>query len=113
MMLRDIKSQEKLLENQEVECKNHLMSIVGCAEKAVGNSFSITWKAPKDKEVFNLKKFKIDHPKLVKQYIKPEPQTRRFTVSFPRRLYNMGLLKNDNYNTGNGEHIIEYVCHKR
>lgn len=84
IMLRDIMSQEKLLKAQEIECKNHLMSLVGSAEKALGNNFKISWKAPQDKEVFNLEKFKIDHPKLVKQYIKYEPQKRRFTVSFPK-----------------------------
>lgn len=84
MMLRDIRSQEKLLENQEIECKNHLMSIVGSAEKALGNNFKISWKAPKNKEVFNLDKFKIDHPKLVKQYTTYEPQSRRFIVTFPK-----------------------------
>ena len=84
MLLRDIRNQEKLLKDQEVGCKNHLMSLVGSAEKAVGESFSITWKAPEDKEIFDLDKFRIDHPKLVKQYTKFEPQTRRFTVTFPR-----------------------------
>ena len=84
MMLRDIRKQEKLLDTQEVECKNHLMSLVGSAEKALGNNFKISWKSPKDKAVFNLEKFKIDHPILVKQYTTYEPQTRRFTVSFPK-----------------------------
>ncbi len=84
MILRDIRSQEKLIKAQEVECKNHLMHLVGCAEKALGDNYRISWKAPKDKEIFNLEKFKIDHPKLVKQYIEIEPQARRFTVSFPK-----------------------------
>lgn len=58
------------------------MSIVGNAEKAVGNGFSITWKAPKDKEVFDIERFKRDYPELVKQYISFEPQKRRFAVRF-------------------------------
>jgi putative phage-type endonuclease len=84
MILRDIKSQIKLLDAKETECKNHLMSIVGSAEKALGNNYKISWKSPKDKQVFDLVKFKIDHPKLAKQYTKDEPQTRRFSVSFPK-----------------------------
>lgn len=84
MMLRDIRSQEKLLKAQEIECKNHLMSIMGSAEKGLGNLYSITWKSPKYKVIFDLEKFKIDHPKLVKKYIKYEHQSRRFTVNFPK-----------------------------
>lgn len=84
MLLKDIRSQEKLLKSQESECKNHLMSLVGSAEKALGNNFKISWKAPQDKNVFDIERFRIDHPKLVKQYLKPEPQSRRFTVSFPK-----------------------------
>ena len=85
-ILRDVRSQEKILKAQEDECKNHLMPLIGNAERAIGDLFSITWKSPKDKEVFDLEKFRIDHPKLVKQYIKKEPQTRRFTVSFPKKV---------------------------
>ncbi len=84
MLLRDIKNQEKLIKTKEVECKNHLMSLVGSAEKAVGDSYSITWKSPKDKEIFDLERFKTDHPTLVEKYIKYEHQARRFTVRFPR-----------------------------
>jgi putative phage-type endonuclease len=82
--LKDIRRQKKLIDNQEVECKNYLMSLVGKAEKAVGDNFNISWKAPKDKEVFDLDKFRIDYPELVKQYIKPEPQSRKFMVTFPK-----------------------------
>jgi len=84
MLLKDVKSQEKLIEAREVECKNYLMSLVGKAEKAVGDSYSITWKSPKDKEVFDLDRFRIDYPEIAKKYIKPEPQTRKFMVTFPK-----------------------------
>ncbi len=84
MFLRDVMEQKKILKDREIECKNHLMSLMGCAEKAIGNLYSISWKSPKDKEVFDLEKFKIDHPKLVKNYIKYEPQERRFSVRFPK-----------------------------
>lgn len=83
-MLKDIKSQEKLIKSREVECKNYLMSLVGKAERAIGDNFNISWKAPVDKEVFDIDKFRIDYPKLAKKYTKPEPQTRRFTVTFPK-----------------------------
>lgn len=81
-MLREAKRNIKAFDIMETEAKNHLMSIVGTAEKALGNGYTISWKAPKDKEVFELERFKRDYPELAKQYIKPEPQTRRFTVRF-------------------------------
>jgi len=78
--LRKAKEDIKAAEALETEAKNHLMSIMGNAEKAVGDLYSITWKSPKDKEVFNLEKFKIDYPDIYKKYVVKEPQTRRFTV---------------------------------
>ena len=82
VMLRDAKRNIKAFDTMETEAKNHLMSIVGTAEKAVGNMYSISWKAPRDKDVFDIQKFKMEHPELAKQYIQSEPQTRRFTVKF-------------------------------
>jgi len=81
-MLREAKRNIKAFDIMETEAKNHLMSIMGTAEKALGNMYNISWKAPKDKEVFELERFKRDYPEIAKQYIKPEPQTRRFTVRF-------------------------------
>lgn len=81
-MLREAKRNIKAFDIMETEAKNHLMSLVGTAEKALGNGYTISWKAPKDKEVFDLERFKRDYPELAKQYIKPEPQTRRFAVKF-------------------------------
>ena len=84
-LLKDIRDKEKLLKDQEVSCKNHLMSLVGNAAKAIGDGFNISWKAPKDKEVFDLERFRVDHPKLAKEYTGSDPQTRRFTVTFPKK----------------------------
>lgn len=81
-MLKEAKRNIKAFDIMETEAKNHLMSIVGSAEKAVGNMYNITWKAPRDKEVFDLERFKRDYPELAKKYIKSEPQTRRFAVKF-------------------------------
>lgn len=81
-MLREAKRNIKAFDAMETEAKNHLMSMVGSAEKAVGEGFSVTWKAPRDKEVFDLERFKREYPELAKQYTKAEPQTRRFTVKF-------------------------------
>lgn len=81
-MLREAKRNIKSFDIMETEAKNHLMSIVGNAEKAIGNTYSISWKAPKDKEVFDLERFKRAHPELAEQYIKAEPQSRRFIVRF-------------------------------
>lgn len=81
-MLREAKRNIKVFDTMETEAKNHLMSIVGSAEKALGNMYSVSWKAPRDKEIFDLQRFKRDYPELAKQYIKFEPQTRRFIVKF-------------------------------
>ena len=81
-MLREAKRNIKAFDIMETDAKNHLMSIVGNAEKAVGNNFTISWKAPRDKDVFDLERFRREHSELVKQYIKSEPQTRRFNVRF-------------------------------
>jgi putative phage-type endonuclease len=81
-MLKEAKRNIKAFDIIETEAKNHLMSIVGNAEKAVGNNFSISWKAPRDKEVFDLERFKLEHAELAKRYIKSEPQTRRFFVRY-------------------------------
>lgn len=81
-LLKDVRSEMRLLDIKEIDAKNHLMSIIGTVEKATGNGYSISWKAPKDKEVFNLERFKIDNPELAKKYITKEPQSRRFTVKF-------------------------------
>ena len=80
IMLKEAKEGIKTAEELETEAKNHLMSIMGNAEKGIGGNFTITWKSPKDKEVFNLEKFKIDHPNIYKKYVTNESQTRRFTV---------------------------------
>lgn len=81
-MFRDAKRNIKAFDIMETEAKNHLMSIVGSAERALGKGYTISWKAPKDKEVFDLERFKRDYPELAKQYITPKPQTRRFEVRF-------------------------------
>jgi putative phage-type endonuclease len=81
-MLRDAKRNIKAFGSIELESKNHLMSIMGHVEKATGPGFSITWRAPKDREIFDVEKFKIDHPDIYKKYIKNEPQSRRFMVRF-------------------------------
>lgn len=81
-MLREAKRNIKAFDAMEIEAKNHLMSIVGVAEKALGNGYAISWKAPKNKETFDLERFRRDYPELAKQYIKSEPQTRRFAVKF-------------------------------
>ena len=80
LALKQAKGDIKAAEVLETEAKNRLMVIMGNAEKAVGGSYSITWKSPKDKEVFNLEKFKMDHPNIYKKYVTNEPQTRRFAV---------------------------------
>lgn len=84
VLLKKAKEDEKIAKVLETEAKNHLMSIMGNAERAVGYLYSITWKSPKDKEEFDLDRFKLDHPKMIKEYLSCEPQTRRFTVRWRR-----------------------------
>lgn len=81
-MLKEAKRNIKSFDIMETGAKNHLMQIMGNAERAIGNGYNISWKAPKDKEVFDIDRFKLDHPELAKKYIKYKPQTRRFTVMF-------------------------------
>jgi len=81
-ILKSAKDIIKQHEAVELEAKNHLMSIMGNAQKAIGNGFSINWRSPKDKEVFNLERFKIDHSDIYNKYMTKEPQSRRFTVRF-------------------------------
>lgn len=99
-MLRDAKRNIKAFDIIETEAKNHLMSIVGSAQKAMGNGYTISWKAPRDKEVFDLERFKRDYPELAKQYIKPEPQTRRFTVKFTEKQIKSGKEARQIENSG-------------
>ncbi len=80
LALKRAKDDIKVAEVIEIEAKNNLMSIMCNAEKAIGGFYSISWKAPKDKDVFNLEKFKIDCPDIYKKYTKKEPQTRRFMI---------------------------------
>lgn len=81
-VLREAKRNLKAFDIMETDAKNHLMSIVGNAEKAVGDKYSISWKAPRDKEVFDVERLKIDYPELAKQYIRSDPQRRRFIIRF-------------------------------
>jgi putative phage-type endonuclease len=80
--LNEIKLKYKELEATELECKTYFMNRMKEAEKAIGINFSITWKSPKDKTVFDMEKFKLDHPKLYKDYTSTEPSTRRFTFKY-------------------------------
>ena len=82
--IRYTRSVIKKHEALETEARNHLMQIVQDAQKATGDGFSITWKAPKDKEVFDLDRFRVEYPKLVSKYMSDEPQKRRLTVRFAK-----------------------------
>ena len=106
-MLKEAKRNIKTFDTMETEAKNHLMSIVGNAEKAVGEGFSISWKAPKDRDVFDLEKFKREHPELAKQYIRPEPQTRRFSVRFTESRQIKGDRKEGDRKEGDKQRQID------
>lgn len=80
--LKYIKEQLDIFKKLEIEAKNWLMSYVGDAEKAIGEGYNITWKSPRDKEVFDIEKFKKENLELWKRYVSVEKQTRRFGVRF-------------------------------
>lgn len=72
----------KQLKEEELECKNFLMFKMGEAEKAIGDGYTISWKSPKDENVFDVEKFKIENPELYREYTEPKKQTRRFSIKF-------------------------------
>lgn len=82
LQLKVIREENKSLDKLELESKNYLMSVMGDNEKAIGDGFSITWKRPKDKIMFDIKKFKEEHFELCKKYTSEEMQSRRFIVKF-------------------------------
>ncbi len=100
IMLREAKRNIKAFDIMETDAKNHLMSIVGNAERAIGDGWTITWKAPKDKEILDLENFKRDYPEIAKKYIKYESQQRRFMVRFTEnkqlKIGKVGSSKKDN-----------------
>jgi len=76
--LLNAKNMIKSYKKGETEALNHLMDIIGLYEKAIGDNFSVTWKSPKDRSIFNEDIFKKEHPDLHKKYVETKPQTRRF-----------------------------------
>lgn len=77
-----VKEDIKKLEEKEVEYKNILMSIMEDAEIGIGKDYKITWRSPKNRIVFNVDKFKEDHPEIYNRYTSSEKQTRRFVLKF-------------------------------
>jgi len=82
--LNEVKQKIKELKLTETECKVYFMDRMKTADKAIGINYSITWRSPEDKTVFDMDKFKLDHPKLYKDYTSTEPSTRRFTFKFKK-----------------------------
>lgn len=82
--LNEVKQKIKELKLLETECKVYFMDRMKNADKAIGINYSITWRSPEDKTTFNMEKFKLDHPKLYKDYTSTEPSTRRFTFKFKK-----------------------------
>ncbi|MDD3474396.1 MAG: YqaJ viral recombinase family protein [Candidatus Dojkabacteria bacterium] len=82
VILRCTKEQMEQLKEKELLCKNNFMSVMRDAEIGIGKGYSISWKSPKDKNVFDIERFQKEHPKLYKEYINKEKQKRRFTVRF-------------------------------
>ena len=82
--LKQIRSEIKSLEENELECKNNLMAIMEDSELGIGDGYKVTWKSPMDRLVFDIERFQKEHHELYKEYAKLEPQSRRFTVKFSK-----------------------------
>lgn len=82
LRLKAVRNELKICKDEETECKNNLMNIIGNAEIATGEDYKITWKSSKDKEDFDIDKFKEENPDLYKKYASMKKQSRRFNVYF-------------------------------
>ena len=82
--LKHIKVTRKGLEESETECKTYFMNLLQNAEKAIGSNYIITWKNDKNSTKFDVDKFKLDHPKLYKEYLAEKKGSRRFLTKFEK-----------------------------
>jgi len=82
--LKHIKLTRKGLEESETECKTFFMNLMKEAEKAIGSRYTITWKNDKDSTKFDMDKFKLEHPKLYKEYLSTKKGLRRFLSKFEK-----------------------------
>ncbi len=82
LILKLTREQIEPLKEKELLCKNNLMNIIGNAEVAIGKGFKITWRSPKDKNIFDEERFKENYLNLYNEFIKSESQSRRFTIKF-------------------------------
>ena len=73
------KRMAKKAKDMELGARNYLMNLMGDNEKAVGDNFVITWKSMGNKEFFDTKLCKKEHPELYYNFVTLKPQTRRFS----------------------------------
>lgn len=76
-----VKSDIKLLEENQEQLENTIKMALGTAEAIViGNTTLATWKTAKASVAFDAKKFKADHPDMAAQYEITKPGSRRFLL---------------------------------
>ena len=82
--LKVTKQQIKDMEEYEIGLKNKFMNLMGNAEKATGNNYTITWKNDKDSLKFDEEKFKNENQELYKKYLREKKGARRFLSKFSK-----------------------------
>ncbi len=82
--LKEIKSERKILDETELECKTFFMNLLQNAEKAIGDGYTISWKNDKDSTKFNTEQFKLENPQIYKKYLEPKKGSRRFLTKFQK-----------------------------
>ena len=75
--LKGVKDELSALEKQKEELENRIKLGFGDAEAiSYGGNTLATWKVSKDRERFDTKAFKIEHPEIAKEYIRTVPGAR-------------------------------------
>lgn len=83
-LLKHVKATRKGLEESEIECKSYFMNLMQTVERAIGDGYEITWRNDKDALKFDIDKFKLEHPKLYKNYTTMKKGSRRFLSKFDK-----------------------------
>lgn len=79
--LKGIKQHIKELEEQQQDCEQKIKLLMLDAERLTAQGQTLaTWKAGKDTQKFDKKKFETEHPQLAQMYTVSQPGARRFVI---------------------------------
>lgn len=80
--LKQLKEKKKLIESEIETVENSLLPVIADNEALTdeGGNLLLTYKASKDSETFDTKKFKSENPELYKKYILIKPGARRLLL---------------------------------